>query len=308
MPLDPIVAQLISAARENGFLPLHRETPTEARESYRRLALLRAGDTEPEPVAAVREESIPGPGDVPLAVRVYTPDDAIPATVVFLHGGGWVIGDLDTHDAVCRSLANATRATVASVDYRRAPESPHPGPLEDSLAAVRWAAETWPDHRLAVAGDSAGGSLAAGCALSLRDTGGPALAAQLLVYPGLDARMAEPSVAENGEGYFLTAADMAWFLDCYLPDPTMRDDARVDLLRTPDLTGLPPAVLAVAEYDPLRDEGLAYARRLQEAGVPVRLVRAEGQTHGFLAMSAVVPSAADYVAEIQAAFAELLVG
>ena len=248
MPLDPDIAAALRVVEQGGWLPLAAGSPQTARESYRALSLIRRGEGYvPEPVADVRDRSIDGPGG-PLTVRVYTPSEASRATVVFLHGGGWVIGDLDTHDPMCRALANATGAVVASVDYRLAPESPYPAALRDSMAALRWAAQTWPEHRLAVAGDSAGGGLAAGAAMRARDDDGPALVAQLLIYPSVDPLMTQPSVIENGEGYFLTRADMEWFTGHYLPDSATRTDPAVNLLSAPDLSGLPPAVVAVAEF------------------------------------------------------------
>ena len=306
MPLDPDIAVALSAVQEGGWLPLAVDPPSRAREKYRELSLIRRGEGYvPEPLATVSDRSVDGPAG-PIAVRVYEPDDPIPATVVFLHGGGWVIGDLDTHDPICRSLANATRAIVASVDYRLAPEAPHPAPLQDCMAALAWAARTWPGNRLAVAGDSAGGGLAAGCALATRDAGGPALVAQLLIYPGVDPLMSQPSVIENGEGYFLTRADMEWFTDHYLPDAAMRTDPMVNLLRAPDLAGAAPAVITVAEFDPLRDEGTRYAQRLQEAGVPTTLIAAPGLVHGYFAMTELSPAAARVADEVRVAFASLL--
>ena len=307
MPLDPDIAQVLARAREGGWLPLTGGAVDAARDGYRELSLVRRGENYvPEVVAEVRDTIVPGPAG-PLPARVYTPQDAIAATVVFLHGGGWVIGDLDTHDPVCRALANATRARVAAIAYRLAPEAPYPGPLDDTVAALRWAARTWPQERLAVAGDSAGGGLAAGAALRLRDDpDGPALVAQLLVYPALDPSMASPSVAENGDGYFLTRADMEWFWGHYLPDPETRTDRYVAPLGAEDLSGLPPAVVAVAEFDPLRDEGRAYARALADAGVPVAVIEGPGLVHGWLGMGEVSGAALRTGRSAYAAFAALL--
>ena len=306
MALDPDIAAALAVVQEGGWLPLGVDPPQRARESYRALSLMRRGEGYvPEPVAGVRDRSIDGPGG-PLAVRVYEPADPIPAIVVFLHGGGWVIGDLDTHDPICRALANATRAVVASVDYRLAPEAPYPAALRDAMAALRWAAQTWPEHRLAVAGDSAGGGLAAGCAMRARDDDGPVLVAQLLIYPSVDPLMTQPSVIENGQGYFLTRDDMEWFTGHYLPDPAMRTDPAVNLLSAPDLAGLPPAVVAVAEFDPLRDEGTAYAQRLREAGVSTTLIAAPGLVHGYFGMTELSPAAAAVAGDVRAAFASLL--
>ena len=192
---------------------------------------------------------------------------------MFFHGGGYVIGDVDTHDNQCRMLCREAEAVVLSVGYRLAPEHPFPAAPEDCFAATRWAAEHvdrlgGDAGRIAVAGDSAGGNLAAVVALMARDAGGPALAAQLLIYPGTDFAGGYPSETENAEGFFLTRADMEWFREQYLAgaDPS---DPRLSPIAAPDLSGLPPAVVATAEFDPLRDQGDAYARALEEAGVPV---------------------------------------
>jgi acetyl esterase/lipase len=305
--LDPQIAQALERTAAGGWLPLTGGTVEQARAQYRGLSLVRRGDGYmPPQVARVTERSFDGPAG-PIGVRVYEPEDAIAAIVVYLHGGGWVIGDLDTHDPICRDLARGTRAIVASVDYRLAPEAPHPAPLDDAMAALRWAAEGWPGHRLAVAGDSAGGGLAAGCALRARDEpDAPRVVAQLLLYPGVDPTMGEPSVAENAEGYFLTRSDMEWFTAHYLPQPEMRDDPTVNLLAAPDLHGLPPAVIAVAQYDPLRDEGRRYGDRLREAGVPVQVIEGPGLVHGYVGMTELSAAAAGTAAEVRAAFAALL--
>ena len=241
--LDADIAEVLARTTAGGWLPLTGGPVDVARERYRALSLLRRGEGYvPPPVSSVTEATFEGPAGR-LSARVYVPEDPIDAVVVFLHGGGWVIGDLDTHDPICRRLASATRATVASIEYRLAPEAPHPAPSDDAMAGLRWAASQWPDHRLAVAGDSAGGGLAAGCALRCRDEPDtPSLAAQLLAYPGIDPEMGRPSVDENGVGMFLERADMAWFYDHYLPDPTTRRDPVVNPFAAADLSGLAPAV------------------------------------------------------------------
>jgi acetyl esterase len=305
--VDPEIAEALARTEAAGWLPLTGGSHERARTRYRELSLMRRGEGYvPPPVASVTDRTFDGPAG-PLSARVSVPEDPIAATVVFLHGGGWVIGDLDTHDPVCRRLATATRAVVASIEYRLAPEAPHPAALHDALAALRWAARSWPEHRLAVAGDSAGGGLAAGCARCVRDQAdGPRLAAQLLIYPGLDPEMTQPSVEENAEGYFLTRQDMRWFYGHYLPEDEMRTDPAVNLLRAGDLAGLAPAVVAVAQYDPLRDEGRAYARRLREAGVPVTLVEGPGLVHGYFGLVELSAAAARTADEVRAAFAALL--
>lgn len=306
MGLDPDCAHVIERLEAGGWTPLTRDPPSEAREHYRKLSLARRGDDYvPEDIASVRDVSFDGPAG-PIGARVYAPVGARDAVVVWLHGGGWVIGDLDTHDAICRTMANQTRVIVASIDYRLAPEAPHPGPLDDCMAALRWAAAEWPDHKLAVAGDSAGGGLAAGCALRARDEGWPSLAAQLLIYPGIDPKMTQPSIVENGTGYFLGQQDMEWFYGHYLPEPWMRTDQYVNLLEAGNLVGLPPAVVTTAEFDPLRDEAARYVERMGEAGVSVRMIPGPGLIHGYFGLVELVPTAARIADEVRAAFAELL--
>lgn len=235
-------------------------------------------------------------GDLP--VRVYTPEEAVGANhgvLLWFHGGGWVIGDLDTADATCRHLANGSGAVVVSVDYRLAPEHRCPAALDDCAAALAWTAENGEllgadVSRVAVGGDSAGGHLAASlCQRTLREFG-PDIDFQLLVYPVTDLTLSHPSIDENAEGYFLTKKTMLWFRDHYLGDQDPAD-AAVSPLRAEDLSGLPPALVITAEYDPLRDEGEAYARRLEEAGVPTRHVRYDGQIHGFFAMTSMLDDA-----------------
>jgi acetyl esterase len=247
----------------------------------------------------------------PLRARVYRPDAEGPLpTVVFIHGGGFVLGDVETHDNQCRTIANELGAVVLSTDYRRAPEAPFPAALDDALAATRWAAEHLDElggdpARLAVAGDSAGGNLAAVVAQLACDTG-PALAGQLLIYPGTDFVTRHPSQEENAEGYFLTLADMEWFADHYTGDAD-RSDPRLSPALSTDLAGLPPAVIATAEYDPLRDQGNAYADALEAAGVPVVKRCYPGLIHGFFDLSALSPAAAAAVSEVCADFCALLV-
>jgi acetyl esterase len=239
-----------------------------------------------EPVAGIRDLSIPGPGgDIPI--RLYLPaGDGPPPVVVLFHGGGWTIGSIDGHDNVSRALANRSGCAVASVEYRLAPEHPFPAGVEDAIAATRWTAEHAGElgvdgSRLVVAGDSAGGNLAAVVALHARDAGGPAIAHQVLVYPATDLRSDWPSYHENGEGYFLTVKDMQWFEGHYLPSIALRQDWRVSPAAAADHRGLPPALIITAEYDPLRDQGEAYGEILRVAGVPVRVVRYPGMIHAF---------------------------
>jgi acetyl esterase len=285
--IDPEIAAAVAQLEADGWLPMTRDDVGEARRVYRELALARRGDTVAA-VGSVHDDVVVGlPGtDADVAVRVYEPaGEQAAVTVVWLHGGGWVLGDLDTGDASARRVCAHLAATVVSVDYRLAPEHPHPAPLTDAHAALRWAATLRPSDRLVVGGDSAGGGLAAGAALLARDFG-PRLDAQLLFYPGLDPSMSRPSVAENADGPFLTRADLAWFWERYLTDPALRGDPSVALLEAGDLDGLAPAVVATAELDPLRDEGRAHADALEAAGVAVRRLEGTGLVHGWFGLGA----------------------
>ncbi len=291
-PLDPVIAQIIP------LLPLRDPdtmTPQSARDALRALAAARAA-IPPPTVASVHDTEVTG-APAPLAARVYRVSDEKSPTVVFFHGGGWVAGDLETHDRQARLLAIETGAVVVSVDYRRPPETRFPGAFEDSFAAMRDVsariAEFGGDSaRLGVAGDSAGGNLAAAVAIGCRDAG-IALAAQLLVYPVTDvagnyadatenARF--PSRAENAEGYFLSRAVMQWFAGHYLEDAGHGRDWRVSPLRAKSLAGLAPAVVCTAWFDPLRDEGRAYAEALAAAGVPTKYHHGAGLIHGYFGL------------------------
>jgi acetyl esterase/lipase/galactose mutarotase-like enzyme len=310
MPLDPQFQPFLDMLSQGGWVPLSTGDPVADRERYRRLSTLRRGSgAEPEPVADVEDRTIDGPGGE-LGLRVYRSAGPGPVgtrpVVVWLHGGAWVLGDLDTVDPICRRVANALRAVVVSVDYRLAPEHPHPAALDDTMAALRWAAERWPDAPLVVGGDSAGGGLAAGAALRARDEGGPRLAAQLLVYPALDPTRSSASMTENADGPFLTAADMAAAYAAYVPGE-LAQDPRVAVLGA-QLHDLPPAVVATAELDPLRDEGDRYAELLAAAGVPVTRLSGPGLVHGYFALGGVAASAAVRRDEVLSAAADLLGG
>ena len=291
-PLDPVIAEIIPK------LPLRDPatmTPQSARDSLRALAASRAA-VPPPPVDTVREIKVKG-GAGALDARVYRAGSAPAPTVVFFHGGGWVAGDLETHDRQARNLAIETGAVVISVDYRRPPETRFPGAFDDACAAAsdvfNRVAEFGGDaKRLGVAGDSAGGNLAATAAIACRDAG-IKLAAQLLVYPvtdvagfyadaGENARF--PSRAENAEGYFLSRAVMEWFAGHYLADASHAIDWRVSPLRAASLAGLAPAIVTTAWFDPLRDEGAAYAKALEAAGVRVKHHEGAGLIHGYFGL------------------------
>jgi acetyl esterase len=301
MPLDPPVAAVLEMLANSGTpMSMVDGTPQQARDGFRTMTV---GLRDPATLAQVRsveDGSLPGPaGDIPI--RTYRPDsDGAVPTVVYFHGGGFVIGDLDTQDDHARLICRDVAAVVVSVDYRLAPEHPFPAGFEDCLAATRWVAEQVAElggdaERIAVAGDSAGGNLAAAVALAATGEGGPRLAAQLLLYPGVDFREDDalhPSRVENGEGLFLTAEDMRWFRSHYLHDEAHVTDPRASVLLAPDLSGLPPAVVGTGEYDPLRDEGEAYAGALEAAGVKVVLRRYDGLIHGFFGMGTWSPASA----------------
>ena len=259
-----------------------------------------AGWATPSPaLAAVADRTAPGPAG-PIPLRVYTPQGDGPfPVVVFLHGGGFFVGSLDSHDPVCRELAARAGAVVVSVDYRLAPEHLWPAAPDDCWAALRWvadhAAELGGDpDRLAVAGDSAGGDLAAVTAVRARDEGGPELRLQVLLYPVTDSGCDRPSMSENAEGYFLTRDAMVMTWSLYAPGDAATEPSAAPL-RTPDLAGVAPAVVVTAGFDPLRDEGVAYVERLREAGVEVDHHHHDDMIHGFVQMLAVTPRAAEEI-------------
>ena len=300
------LVRLASLARDESASAYGKLTPQQARARIRAGAAAAAGPKHSPPT--VTDLAIPGPaGTIPA--RFYEPaglglEDR--PLVVYFHGGGWTIGDLDTCDSVCRFLALNVPATVLSVGYRLAPEHPFPAAVDDALAAFCWAALDntrlgVDPSRIAVAGDSAGGNLAAAVSLLARDGDGPSPAMQALIYPVTDAVGGQRSRDEFAEGFLLTKADMDWFEDHYLPPGVDHADPRVSVLRADDLSGLPPAYVATAGFDPLRDEGEAYAVRMQEAGVPVTLRRHPGLIHGFANMTAISRTAHAAMLELAAA-------
>jgi acetyl esterase len=288
MPLEPQTKALLDAMVAAGASLDFGEMS--AQEARRRMEANPIARGAAEPVAKVADRRISGPGGE-LAVRIYTPGAPAPLpAIVYFHGGGWVLGNLDGSDAQCRALANAARCVVVSVDYRLAPEAKFPAPAEDCYAATRWVAENaaslgCDSKRIAVAGTSAGANLAAVVPLMARDRGGmPPIAFQVLVYPITDGSMNTRSYRENAEGYFLTAASMAWFWKHYLNDDNDRVHPYAAPINASELRGLPPALVITAEFDPLRDEGEAYASRLRAAGVPVTCTRYDGTIHSFVSM------------------------
>jgi acetyl esterase len=308
MALDPGLKLVLDQLAANPGPQLHELPVAQARVFFDSMQLPR-----PEvKIAAVEDRKLPGPaGEIP--VRIYRPEakGVLPALVYF-HGGGWVIGSIETHDGSCRDLANRAGCVVVSVDYRLAPEHRYPAAAEDCFAATQWVAANAAalgvdPRRIAIGGDSAGGNLTAVVAQMARDRRGPALCFQLLIYPVTDADFSRASYRENAEGYLLTTKAMEWFWGHYVPEAGRRREAYAAPLQAKVVAGLPPAFVLTAEYDPLRDEGEAYAKRLQEAGVPTRLQRYDGAIHGFFAMgllSEVARTAVgDVVEALQRAFA-----
>ncbi|MGW6754095.1 alpha/beta hydrolase [Streptomyces sp. NPDC055006] len=306
MPLHPQAASLLTLLAARGRPGVAEVPLTVARETT---AELRALQGSPEPVAEIKDVFVPGAAGL-LPVRVYRPeaaaDGAPPPLLVYFHGGGWATGGLELVDRPLRRLANATGAVVASVGYRLAPETRFPGPVEDAYAAVaalhaHAAALDADPGCLAVAGDSAGGNLAAVVCLMARDRGGPRIAAQLLLYPVTAPEADSPfaSYAEFADGYLLDRGAMRMFWSHYLADPADATNPYAAPLNAPDLTGLPSSLVITSEYDVLRDEGEAYARRLSESGVPVRAVRYDGAIHGFFWLPGVLDAFDEAVRDIK---------
>jgi acetyl esterase len=314
MALDPQAKAVIELAIKAGRPPYHMLSPKEARQLFLET---RPFSTPPAPaIGTVRNLAAEGPvGQIPL--RLYRPAGVPEATrlpvYVYFHGGGWVIGDLESHDVLCRQLTAESGACVIAVDYRLAPEHKFPAAADDAWAATRWiaahAAELGVDPaRLAVGGDSAGGNLAAVVSLMAREAGGPALALQVLLYPVTDVGRESGSYTDFAEGYMLTRESMRWFTAHYLGRKEDAMDWRVSPLRASSLAGLPPALIITAGFDPLHDEGAAYATRLREAGVTVDYVSFGGMIHGFAGMGRVLDSALRVVALIGGSLRQALRG
>ena len=294
--LDPQARALIDLMIEKGVPPTHTLTPEQARAFYRD----RRGFTQPEPpaMAEVRDLSVAA-----LRLRLYRPHtsgQALPV-LLYLHGGGWTIGDLDTHDVLCRQLAREAGGAVVAVDYRMGPEHRFPAAVDDCVEAFRWVLAQAPDlhldpRRTAVGGDSAGGNLAAALCLVQRDAGQPLPGFQLLIYPATDMRAVAPSHTTNGQGYMLTSDSIAWYRGNYIADAAQWTDWRASPLLAASHAGLPPALVLTAGFDPLRDEGLQYANALSAAGVPTQYVCFERQIHGFITMGRVIEEAHTAVA------------
>jgi acetyl esterase len=311
MALNPQCAAVIEAAARGGQSVFDARDPVEARERYGASTAVFAPATPA--LESVDDRTVPGP-DGPVPVRVYRPEGVAAALPVlaFFHGGGWVFGDLDSHDHVCRALCAEAGCLVVAVDYRLAPEHKFPAGLEDSYAVTAWLAEHADElggdgARLAVGGDSAGGNLAAAVCLAARQRGGPALAFQLLIYPATDHTADTVSLARNGDGYLLTRGAIEWCKGCYLRDDADARNPLASPLLADDLGSLPPAFVQTAEFDPLLDEGRAYAERLAAAGVPAEHVSYPGMVHGFVRMGALIDDAhtaiADAAARLRASLA-----
>ena len=312
MTLDPAVQMLLTMMAEAPAIDYAAATPADARAIFDNP--IRFG--EPPAVARAEDIIIPLTGRT-LDARLYVPEGAgaNPPLTLYFHGGGWVIGTIDTHDGTCRALANASKAAVLSLAYRLAPEYPYPTAAEDCYDATLWAAANAASlgvdgTKLAVAGDSAGGNLAAAVTLMVRDRGGPALAHQLLIYPVTDADYSRPSYAANGGGaYYLSTEGMKWFWRHYVGDADPRTLALAGVIHQASLANLPSATVITAEYDPLRDEGDAYAAKLSAAGVAVDASCAPGMIHGFFSLFQMIPAAMPWInrggANLAKAFAAL---
>ncbi len=307
MPLDPQAQTVLDLMAELGLPANHTISPEEARINQ----LARPRPQGPE-VAKVEDRTIAN-GDFQVPVRIYTPEGTGPFPVLsWFHGGGWVLGNLDTADCVSRQLAVGAGCVVVSVDYRLSPEARFPVPFDDCYAVTQWIAQNGASINadptgIAVGGDSAGGNLAAGVSLAAKDRGGLPIAFQLLIYPVTAVDFSTGSYQQNADGYLLTRDGMKWYWDLYLGSDADASNPYAAPLVAKDLSGLPPALVITAEFDPLRDEGEAYAKKLQDAGVATTATRYDGMIHGFFGMSAVMDKGAQAISqastELKAAFA-----
>lgn len=307
MPLDPGAKAVLDLAKAAGQPPYETLDAKVARALYR--ASRAVLQLDPQEVGAVRDLTAPGPGG-PIPLRLYRARGVRAETrlplLVYYHGGGWVLGDIETHDVVCRHLVNAAGSALLSVDYRMGPEHKFPAAVDDCFAVLNWAVSEAEAlgidaSRVAVGGDSAGGNLSAVVSLLARDRGGPPLALQLLIYPATDFAGSYASQKTFAEGYLLTAANQAWFRGHYLRGEADAADWRASPLRAPSLKGVAPAWVLTAGYDPLSDEGEAYAKRLAAEGIPVATRRFDDQIHGFITMGKMVPAAGRALDEAGAA-------
>jgi len=312
MALDPQAQEVINLVIKSGRPAYHTLSPKDARQLFRETRP--ASTPTPPRIGDVRDLMADGPGG-PIPLRVYRPagvaaGTALPALVYF-HGGGWVIGDLDTHDVQCRQLTAEAGVTVVAVDYRLAPEHKFPAAVDDAWAATRWVAAHGSDfgvdgRRIAVAGDSAGGNLAAVVSLLAREAGAPAIRLQVLVYPVTDVAAETKSYHDFADGYLLTRESMRWFKNHYLKSASEAEDWRVSPLRAMSLAGLQPALVVTAGFDPLRDEGAAYAARLTDAGVRVDYVCYGGMIHGFMPMGRLIDTGNRAISQVAASLRQAL--
>jgi len=303
MPLDPGTAALLELIDSSGYPPMHEGTPETARRAFRAMTCDLVTPDTAVAVGSVEELAV---ADLPA--RLYRPEGAGPfPTLLFLHGGGFVIGDLDTHDQTCRRICRGAEVVVLAIDYRLAPESPYPAAVDDALAAAGWAAdhlaELGGDARFGVGGDSASGNLSAIVAQTMRDV----VTGQVLIYPATHMGGDHASRVDNADGYFLDLTTMLWFLTHYAGPASDVDDPRLSPFTGP-VRGTAPALVVTAEFDPLRDEGEAYAALLGEAGVPVETVRYDGLVHGFIDMGPMSVAAADAVDDTVSRIRTLLHG
>ncbi|HXJ02232.1 MAG TPA: alpha/beta hydrolase [Micropepsaceae bacterium] len=311
MPLDPTVQALFQQVPQFAAYPMWEKSPEEARLEFK--ALCQFADPKAAAIGKIEDIETPGPAG-PIPLRIYTPvaagGEALPA-IVYFHGGGFVLGDRDCYDGLCRALANESGSRVISVDYRLAPEHPFPAGVEDCFAATKWVEENAPDlgvdpNRLAVAGDSAGGNLAAVvCLLAKENKTKPAIAFQLLIYPVTRVETGA-STRPFGTGYLLENRTIDWFRDHYLPKGTDLSDPRLSPLEAKDVSGLPPAYIVTAGFDPLHDEAIAYAEKLKEAGVKVSQVDYPTMIHGFFSMQGLIPLSVGAIAAAAHAVRDVL--